>query len=227
MNGSVFVFVELARTIARLSLLCMFVAFAAYTVAYVVLLVRFRLPAWTTAAAFREGKGQPWFRLLTFCQACAFVTPLFFVAWVAALDASAAPRYETLTHLALSAAVAFAVLSSVYYFVQFALAGAGATGPGGAALTQLAQLNPASVFAAVNILGWTLFFAVASLCLAPLFLGGGAGTSVLAGLLLLNGGVCLVGVAGYLGHVRALSVIFFNGMGLAVLGFSLAGLLVS
>jgi len=223
MNGSVFVFGELARTVARLSLLCMFVAFVAYTLAYVVLLVRFRLPAWTTAAAFREGKGQPWFRLLTFCQACAFVTPLFFVAWVAALDASAAPRYETLTHLALSAAVAFAVLSSVYYFVQFALAGADATVPGGAALT---QLNPASVFAAVNVLGWTLFFAVASLCLAPLFLSGGAGTVVLAGLLLLNGVVCLLGMAGYLAHVRALSVVFFNGMGLAVLGFSLAGFLV-
>ena len=68
MNGPVFVFTETARTVARLSLLCMFLAFAAYTVAYVVLLVRYRLPAWTGASAFLAGHGQPWFRLLTFCQ---------------------------------------------------------------------------------------------------------------------------------------------------------------
>ena len=226
MNGSVFVSGELARTVARLSLLCMFVAFAAYTVAYVVLLVRHRLPAWTTLAAFQDGKSRPWFRLLTFCQACAFVTPLFFVAFVAALDASAARQYQTLTHIALAAAAGFAVLSSVFYFVQLSLARIDLARPESAALEQLCQLNPAAVFPAVNILGWTLFFAVACLCLGPLLLGGTPGTAVLAVLLLLNGVVCLLGMAGYLGRVRALNVLFFNGMGLAVLGFTLVGALV-
>jgi len=144
MHGSVFAFTETARTIVRLSLLCMFLAFAAYTVAYIVLLVRYRLPAWTGASAFLAGRGQPRFRLLTFFQACAFATPLFFVAFVAGLDASAASEYEAITRIALAAAVVFAALSSV--------PGAGACaqrgvlqrhGPGGAGL--LAGRVPAAV----------------------------------------------------------------------------------
>jgi hypothetical protein len=225
MNGSVFVFTETARTVVRLSLLCMFLAFAAYTVAYVVLLVRYRLPHWVGVEEFLEGRGRPWFRLLTFCQACAFVTPLFFAAAVGGLDASATPRYEALTRVALGASLAFAVLSSVYYFVQLGLAAAGPAGVERAGLEQILQLNPRAAFTAVNILGWTLFFAVACLCLGPLFLGGSAGSGVLAVLLLANGVVCILGMAGYLGRVRALNVLFFNGMGLAVLGFSLAGFL--
>jgi hypothetical protein len=226
MNGSVFVFTETARTVARLSLLCMFLAFAAYTVAYVVLLVRYRLPSWTGASEFLADRGQPWFRLLAFCQVCAFVTPLFFVAFIAGLDASATPGYEALTRIALAASVVFAALSSVYYFVQLALAAAGPEGAEDAGLEQVLQLNPRAVFTAVNILGWTLFFAVACLCLGPLFLGGSAGSGVLAVLLLANGVVCVLGMAGYLGRVRTLNVLYFNGMGLAVLGFSLAGFLV-
>ena len=226
MNSSVFVFTETARTFARLSLLGIFVAFAAYTVAYLALLVRYRLPAWTGASEFLEGREQPWFRLLKFCQVCAFVTPLFFVAFVAGLDASATPEYEALTRVALAASVVFAVLSSVYYFVQLSVAAAGPEGAGRAGLEQVLQLNPRAVFTAVNILGWTLFFAVACLCLGPLFLGGSAGAGVLAVLLLANGVVCVLGMAGYLGRVSALNALFFNGMGLAVLGFSLAGFLV-
>jgi hypothetical protein len=225
MHGSVFLFTDSSRTLIRSSLLCMFLAFAAYTVAYVVLLVRYRLPEWTGAAAFLGGKGRPWFRLLAFCQVCAFTTPLFFVAFVAGLDASATPEYEPLTRIALAASIVFALLSSVYYFVQLALAAAGPERAEAAGLEHVLQLNPRAVFTAVNVLGWTLFFAAACLCIGPLFLGESAGSNVLAALLLTNGIVCILGMAGYLGRVRALNLLFFNGMGLAVLGFSLAGFL--
>jgi hypothetical protein len=224
MHGSVFLFEPLARSIARVSLLAAFLAFAAYTAAYVVLLARYRLPAWTSAAAFLRGRGQPWFRLLTFCQACAMVTPLCFVATVASLAVSVQPRYAAVAQIALVAAVAFATLSSVYYVVQLRLglwADADGAGDG---LDHLFQLNPAAVFTVVNILAWTLFFAVACACLAPLFLAsGGASAAALGALLLLNAVSCLLGLVGYLGRVRSLNVLFFNGMGLAVLAFSLLG----
>jgi hypothetical protein len=224
MHGSVFVFEPLARSLARVSLLAVFLTFAAYTAAYVVLLTRYRLPGWTTATRFLQGKGQAWFRLLTFCQACALATPLWFTVFVAALAASVAPRYAVVAYLALAATAAFALLSSVYYVVQLRLGLWAAPEAGADGLEQLFQLNPAAVFTAVNILGWTLFFALACLCLAPLFLAaGGTGASFMGALLLLNGIVCLLGLAGYLGRVRTLNVLFFNGMGLAVLAFSLLG----
>jgi len=222
MNGSVFVLDGLARVVARVSLLGMFAAFAAYTAAYVVLLVGHRIPAWTSAAAFLRGRGRPWFRLLTFCQGCAFVTPLLFVGFAASLDAAAVHRYEAVTRIALSSAIAYAVLSSVYYFVQAALVRTDLSGGRVEGLSQLFQLNPASVFTAVNVLGWTVFFAVACLCLGVLLAWPG-GSPLLGALLLANGLVCVLGAAGYLGRVRVLSVLYFNGMGLAVLAFSLAG----
>jgi hypothetical protein len=224
MSGSPFVFDHLTGTLARASLGSVFVLFSAYTVAYVLLLGRYRLPRWTGVAGFLAGKGQPWFRLLTFCQACAFLTPLCFTAFAACLAAAAAPRYQAVAFIGLSAAVAFSVLSSVHYFVQFALAGAGPEGAGEAGLGHLFQLNPGAVIAAVNLLGWTVFFALACFALAPL-LAGSTRTVAVGALLAVNGVVCVLGAAGYLLHLRALNVLYFNGMGLAVLGFSLAGVL--
>jgi hypothetical protein len=227
MHGSVLVFDPLARSVARVSLLAIFATFAVYTVAYLILIARYRLPRWTSAAAFLNGRGQPWFRLLTFCQVCALATPLFFVAFVGALSATVAPRYAALGQIALAASTAFAVLSSVYYVVQLRLATGGIDGGGDAWLDHLLQLNPAAVFTCVNIVGWTLFFAIACLCAAPALLAAsGAGVAVVGGLLIVNGVICLLGLVGYLGRVRVLNVLYFNGMGVAVLAFSLVGYLV-
>jgi hypothetical protein len=201
-----------------------FLSFAAYTACYAALLARYRLPGWTSAGEFLQGRGQPWFRLLTFCQVCALVTPLSFAAFVAALAVSVAPRFAAVAQFSMAMAVAFATLSSVYYVVQLRLALWADADDRSEGLEHLFQLNPAAVFTVVNILAWTLFFAASCACLAPLFLvGGGTAAWVLGVLLLLNAGVCLLGLVGYLGRVRALNVLFFNGMGLAVLAFSLLG----
>jgi hypothetical protein len=227
MHGSVFVFVPLASLLARVSLLAMFLSFAAYTAAYVVLLARYRLPAWESPAEFLRGRGEPWFRLLTFCQACALLTPLFFVVFCASLSASVAPEYAAPALVGLCAAVAFAAFSSVYYVVQLRLGLWAGDDEAADGLAGLFQLNPTAVFSSVNVLAWTAFFGAASLWLAPLFLAsGGAGASLLGVLLALNGVVCLLGLAGYFGRVRALNVLYFNGMGLTVLVFSLVGALI-
>lgn len=76
----------------------------------------------------------------------------------------------------------------------------------------------------MNLLGWTLFFGIACLCLSPLF-HGTAGTSVFGALLLVNAIARFLGMVGYLWSVRLLSVAYFNVMGLAVLAFSLLGYL--
>ena len=140
MHGSVFVFEPLARSLARTSLLAMFVSFAAYTAAYV-LLVRYRLPAWSSAAGFLRGRGRPWFRLLTFCQVCALATPLAFVLFVTSLCVSVTPRYAVLALAGLASAVAFATLSTVYYGVQLRL---GLWTAGGTAQTARWRASPTS-----------------------------------------------------------------------------------
>jgi hypothetical protein len=226
MHGSVLVFDPLARSVARVSLLAIFATFAAYTVAYLILIARCRLPRWTSAAAFLNGRGEQWFRLLAFCQVCALATPLLFTAFVGALSVSVAARYAALGQIAMAASAAFAALSSVYYVVQLRLA-AGGIDEGGDGLDHLFQLNPSALFTCVNIVGWTLFFAIACLCAAPALLAAnGAGAAAVGGLLIVNGVVCLLGLVGYLGRVRVLNVLCFNGMGVAVLAFSLVGYVV-
>jgi hypothetical protein len=218
------VFDHLARLIAEYSLLSIFVLFSVYTAAYLVLTIRFKIPRWTTACDFQEGKKEPWFKLLTLCQALAFLTPLSFVGFVASVEAATTPDHTVLADLALAASIAFAVLSSVYYFVQFTLAGRDVSNDDGSGMEHLFQLNPGAVFTSVNILGWTLFFGIACLCLAPLF-HGSAGRNAFGALLLANGVVCFAGLAGYLWKVRLLNVLYFNVMGLAVLAFSILGYL--
>ncbi len=122
MSDAIFNFDVLTRQIARFSLLAIFVLFLAYTIAFLYLVVRLKIPKWTTIAAFEQARGQPWFKLLTFCQGVSFLTPLFFLSFVISLNAAVVPGYRALTGIALAAAVLFALLSAVYYFIQFTLA---------------------------------------------------------------------------------------------------------
>jgi hypothetical protein len=221
-QATMFSFDILTRQIAKTSLLAMFVLFLAYTIAFLFLVMKIKIPRWTTIAAFENARGQPWFRLLTFCQGIAFLTPLFFLSFVISLNVAVVPGYRALAGIALATAVLFALLSSVYYFIQFALTTLDLSPDANPTLEHLYQLNPRAIITAINILGWAFFFGLSCFCLAPLFIGS-AGGNVFAAILLANGLVCWVGLAGYLRKTPFLVSLFSNLMGLAVLAFSLLG----
>ena len=89
-----------------------------------------------------------------------------------------------------------------------------------AGLEQIVQANPISAVAAVNVLGWSLFFGLASLFAAPLFRGRGLARFI-AICFWLNAAMCLLGGLGYVLDNTALVFITLNfGMGGAVLGFA-------
>jgi hypothetical protein len=222
MANTNFIFDLLTGQIAKFSLLAIFITFFAYTVAYILLIIQYKLPKWTSISSFEQGKGQMWFKMLTFCQVMAFLMPLFFLGFVISLNVAVVPRYRVLTEMALSAGILFTLLSSVHYYVQFTLARADFSSNAQPDLEHLYQLNPKAIIASINNLGWTFFFGISCLCLVPLFLGAGNG-DVFGVLLLVNGLVCVVGLIGNLGNSRLLTSAYSNLMGLIVLIFSILG----
>ena len=89
-------------------------------------------------------------------------------------------------------------------------------------IEQFIQANPLSALLAINMLGWTLFLGLASLCVAPVFTGRGVEKTIKYAFLA-NGFFCLLGGIGFV--IQSVALIFFSisiGMGAAVLVATIA-----
>lgn len=125
-----------------------------------------------------------------------------------------------LARIGLAFAAIFAALTGVNYFIQLSAVRLAVAQDATAGLEQIVQANPISAVAAVNVLGWSLFFGLASLFAAPLF-GGSRLQNFIRICFLLNGAMCLLGGLGYVLDNKALVFVTLNfGMGGAVLGWA-------
>ena len=124
---------------------------------------------------------------------------------------------KLLARIGLSFAIIFAALTGINYFVQLTAVRLAIQKDVTAGLEQIVQANPISAVAAVNVLGWSLFFGLASLFAAPLFRGHGLARFVSI-CLWINAAMCLLGGLGYVMDNAAMVFITLNfGMGGAVL----------
>jgi hypothetical protein len=138
----------------------------------------------------------------------------------AALHELAVGELRLLARIGLAFGVIFAALTGINYFVQLSAVRLAVVQDATAGLEQIVQANPISAVAAVNVLGWSIFFGLASLFMAPLFAGSRLQTFIRV-CLILNGVMCLLGGLGYVLDNKALVFVTLNfGMGGAVLGFS-------
>jgi hypothetical protein len=94
-----------------------------------------------------------------------------FVVLVAAIHGWAPEPSRTFSRIALAFAVAYAVVISVDYFVQFAVVIPSLQAAETEGLSLFTQYNPHGLFIAGEALGY-LLMSVALLCVAPLFVGG-------------------------------------------------------
>ena len=118
-------------------------------------------------------------------------------------------------------AAIFAALTGINYFVQLTAVRLAVSRDVTQGLEQIVQANPLSAAAAVNVLGWSLFFGLASLFAAPLFSGKGLPLFIRV-CFVVNGVMCLLGGLGYVLDNAALVFLTLNfGMGGAVLGFAI------
>jgi hypothetical protein len=126
--------------------------------------------------------------------------------------------------IAVSFAVMFAVCVSIHYFVQISSVRLSIASGQTSGLEQFIQANPFSGIAGINLVGWTLFFSLACLFLAPVFPGTGL-NRVIRYALVVNAAFCLLGGFGYIMNYVALVGICLNlGMG-GAMGTAIIGLL--
>ena len=203
------------------SALLIAVLFCLYTIIYIAILAAFHIPKWTIIQDFVVSINQPWFILFTICQLLAFLTGLLFIPLFNSIHDYAETSKKVLSRCALCFAVIFTLLSSAHYFVQFTTVPLNIAANNLQGLEHLIQLYPGSAIASINLLGWTIFLALASFFISPVFSGGKL-EKVIKCAFIANGILCILGAFGYIFNIVALNYIFFEGMGAAIIVISIS-----
>ena len=148
-----------------------------------------------------------------------------FVVLIHSIEDRAEENRKFLGKIAVSFAIMFAVCVSMHYFVQISSVRLSIDSGQTSGLEQFIQANPSSGLAGINLVGWTLFFSLACLFLAPVFPGSGL-NRVIRYALMANAIFCLLGGFGYIMDYVVLVGFCLNlGMG-GAMGTAIVGLLV-
>lgn len=213
----------LALRLGYWSALLMVVTFATFTIAFIAIPLTGPLFIWHDLGGYLAyvRSGHTFFQDLARWMMLLF-GPLVVILFASLTELASGER-KLLARIGSSFAVIFAALTGINYFVQLTAVRLAVQKDVTAGLEQIVQANPISAVAAVNVLGWSLFFGLASLFAAPLFRGRGLARFI-AICFWLNAAMCLLGGLGYVLDNTALVFVTLNfGMGGAVLGFA-AGL---
>lgn len=200
------------------SALVSLVLFLVFTVCFVGIALSGPLYFWVDLAdyvAYVEGTS-PFFRELA--QATMLLFAPAFVVLLNSLYEYAPREKKPVARLGLIFGSLFTLLSGVHYFVQLTTVRLNVQSGATVGLEHLVQANPNAAILAVNMLGWTLFLGLASLCMVPLFRGGRLEKVIRYGWLV-NGIACLVGGVGF---VFGWVLVIFVAMNLMVGGALLA-----
>ena len=130
-----------------------------------------------------------------------------------------------LAGIATSFAIMFTVCIGIHYFVQISSVRLSIAGGESTGLEQFIQSNPYSAIAGINLVGWTLFYSLSCLFLAPVFAGHGL-NRLIRYALVANAVFCLLGGFGYIMNYVILVGICLNlGMG-GAMGTAVVGILI-
>jgi hypothetical protein len=123
---------------------------------------------------------------------------------------------KILVRAALALAVGFAMLTGMHYFVQISAVRLNFNRGTFQGIEHFLQAKPDSPLAAINMLGWTIFFGLSSLLVAPVFRGNRLQAAIRR-LFWINGVCCLLAGVGFVLDWVALVFVTINlGMGGAV-----------
>ena len=203
------------------ALLCL-ATFLIFTLCF---LVAFTLPPvfhWTTMQdylAYSNPASQPFKSTAQLMMLC--FAPLYVILLSSLYDLAGA-QHKPLARAALLMGTLFAGMIGLHYFVQLSTVRLGVAGGQTSGLEQFVQANPVSASSAINMLGWSLFFGLSSLLIAPVFVGKGL-QKLIRIVFLINGVCCLLGGVGFVLNITALVFVTINfGMGGAVIVLTLA-----
>jgi len=194
-------------------------SFIAYTFCFAAILFVGEPFTWTNIhdLAVHEAGNPILFKYLG--MGCMILFSCAFVVMVACMHPSKRKERTSVFYVALSFAVAFCITISINYFVQLSATRLQLMTGAAEGLTQFTQSFSISAINAINMLGWTLFYAIASVALSFLFdttkLGRTAKFFCLA-----NAAMMLAGLVGYLLNSFSILLITMN-LGLGATGIAL------
>lgn len=184
-------------------------AFVVYIVCFVAILATGPLFLWTDFDAYLVYVQQYhsfWPELGRFTM---IVFGLCWVVTLAVVEERTASDRKILARLGLLFALAAVTLFGGFYFVQISAVRLNLAQGTVSGLMQVIQGNPYSAFAALNMMGWTIFLGLSSLFVAPVF-GGGRLETVIRWAFLVNGVNCLVGALGYVFNITLVVFLSMN-----------------
>jgi len=191
--------------------------FVIFSVCFVAILAVQPLFVWTNMADFvvyAQGNGR-FFQYLA--QASMLIFGVLYVVALNSIHEIVPADKKILTRNSLGFGLIFAALIGVNYFVQISAVRFNLQMGQFAGLEQVLQANPFSAMSAINMLGFTLFFGLSSLFVAPVFSGGRL-EKVIRIAFLANGVFVLVGGVSYLFQWLVLLFLTINlGMGAAMM----------
>jgi hypothetical protein len=144
---------------------------AGYTWAagYIALLANYSLRPWIDIQTFASDIASPYFLALTGLQVLAFLQALLVLLLATAIYEYASQEKKILARLGIAFALAFAILSSMHYYIQWVGVRQSILRNDLTGLGLFVQFNFDSPAAAINMLGWMFFYGLTTLVLAPIF----------------------------------------------------------
>jgi hypothetical protein len=145
-----------------------------------------------------------------------------FLIMLHSIDDYASEDKKILSRISVSFATIFAACISIHYFVQVSSVRLSIAKGQIAGLEQFIQSNPISGIAGINMVGWTFFFSLSCLFIAPIFTGSRL-NKVIKYAFISNGIICILGGIGYVFDNIILILLTLNfGMGAATLTATIA-----
>ena len=140
-----------------------------YLAGYIALLANFPISPWVSIQAFANEIGSSYYVALTGLQVLAFFQALLVLVLAISIYEYASPEKKILARLGIVFALAFAILSSMHYYIQWVGVRQSILRDDLTGLGLFVQFNFDSPISAINMLGWMFFYGLTTLALAPIF----------------------------------------------------------
>lgn len=187
--------------------------FILFTICFVAVLLNPPLFVWTNFPDYVASAQQNQSIFKSLAQLSMLLFAPLYVIMINSIHETAPTAKKAATRLGLAFGLLFAVLVGGFYFAQLSAVRLSVIKEQWDGLAQIAQANPYGALSALNMLGWTLFFGLSSLFLAPAFLGSRL-ANVIRWVFVINGLMCLLGGIGYALEITTLVFFTINfGMG--------------
>jgi hypothetical protein len=185
------------------------ILFLIFTICFIIVFTTPPLQYWTNIAdyaAYTNKVSQP-FKYIA--QAAMLLFAPLYVLLLNSFHDIAASDKKVLTRISLCFGIIFAILISSHYFIQLSSVRQNIFLGKLEGLEQFVQANPYSASSSINMLGWTLFFGLSSLFIAPIFANGKL-EKFIKYIFILNGISVMIGGIGFIFNLTTLIFITIN-----------------